>query len=48
MYQALGEEGRMLVYGVLIGGLMQVGADPRFWPATVSWRSSGWAAGDLW
>lgn len=30
MYQALGEEGRMLVYGSLTGEPMCVGADPRF------------------
>ncbi len=30
MYQALGEEGRMLVYGSLTGEPIRVGADPRF------------------
>ena len=30
MYQALGEEGRMLVYGSLTGEPLRVGADPRF------------------
>jgi len=30
MYQALGQEGRMLVYGSLTGEPMRVGADPRF------------------
>jgi NADPH:quinone reductase len=30
MYQALSEEGRMLVYGSLTGEPMRVGADPRF------------------
>lgn len=30
MYQALGDEGHMLVYGSLTGEPMQVGADPRF------------------
>src|SRR5258707_10061073 len=30
MYQALGEEGRMLVYGSLTGEPVRVGADPRF------------------
>jgi hypothetical protein len=29
MYQALGEEGRMLVYGSLTGEPIRVGADPR-------------------
>src|SRR5260370_16517100 len=30
MYRALGEEGRMLVYGPLTGEPIRVGADPRF------------------
>jgi len=30
MYQALGEDGRMLVYGSLTGEPIRVGADPRF------------------
>jgi NADPH:quinone reductase-like Zn-dependent oxidoreductase len=30
MYQSLGEEGRMLVYGSLTGEPIRVGADPRF------------------
>jgi len=30
MYQALGEEGRMLVYGSLTDESIRVGADPRF------------------
>jgi NADPH:quinone reductase-like Zn-dependent oxidoreductase len=30
MYQALGDEGRMLVYGSLTGEPIRVGADPRF------------------
>ncbi len=30
MYQALGEEGRMLVYGSLTGEPIRVGADPRY------------------
>ena len=30
MYQALGEEGRMLIYGSLTSEPMCVGADPRF------------------
>ena len=30
MYQALGQEGRMLVYGSLTGEPIRVGADPRF------------------
>ena len=30
MYQALGEEGRMLIYGSLTSEPMRVGADPRF------------------
>ncbi|EFH82866.1 zinc-dependent alcohol dehydrogenase family protein [Ktedonobacter racemifer] len=30
MYQALGEEGRMLIYGSLTGEPIRVGADPRF------------------
>jgi NADPH:quinone reductase len=30
MFQALGDEGRMLVYGSLTGEPIRVGADPRF------------------